>query len=140
MNNRTGFDRVLEVLDARARMLEMMLSREQQQKEHLRSRQLEITRQEQDLATSLQEVAAADPTSFRFRELRLRKLIDDQRRLQPTLAKAAIQRETIKDALKTVLQQRMGVALLAEKQAAQQPVFQSEEEQAQVLFEMSKRL
>lgn len=139
MSSRTGFEKVLEVLDARVRMLEVMLSREQTQKAALRSRQVEITRQEQDLARSLQEVAAAEPTSFRYRELRLRKLIEDQRRLQPTLAKAAIQREAIKGALKTVIQQRMGVALQAEKDADRNPVFQSEDDHAQILFELSKR-
>lgn len=134
-----GLRQVLDVLDARVQKLEAMLAQERRLRADLRARQLEIVSQGDDIAGSMHETSAVDPSAFRYRELRLRKLVEDQRRLQPNLAKAAMQREAVKDALKTALKQRMGVALQLEKLSEQPPVFQTEDEQAQVLFEMSKR-
>ncbi|MGJ8603546.1 MAG: hypothetical protein ACSHXH_05410 [Marivita sp.] len=139
MTSSEGLNKALGVLDARVQALETMLAREMKIKDELRSRQVAILDQENALAATLQENAAIDPTSFRFLELRLRKLSNDQRRLQPVLAKSAMQRHSVQAALKTLMRQRLGLALQIEKQNAQDPVFQTEEERAHVVFEMQKR-
>ena len=139
MTSSEGLKQALGVLDARVQALETMLAREMKIKDELRSRQVAILDQENALAATLQENAAIDPTSFRFLELRLRKLSNDQRRLQPVLAKSAMQRHSVQAALRTLMRQRLGLALQIEKQNAQDPVFQTEEERAHVVFEMQKR-
>jgi CBS-domain-containing membrane protein len=139
MRDDRGFKKVLEVLDARVQKLEALLAKEQRLRADLRERQLEIVSQEHEVAVSIHETSAEDPSAFRYHDLRLRKLVEEQRRLQPTLAKAAMQREAVKDALKTVLKQRMGVALQLEKLSEDASAFQSEDERAAVLFELSKR-
>ncbi len=139
MSGHKSLGKALVILDARAQALELMLADEMKMKVALRAKQVAITDQENDLLASLQEHAATDPASFRFRELRLRKLADDQRRLQPVLAKAAIQRQKVQIALKSILRKRLGLTLQLEKLDAHAPVFHSEEERAHVLFEISKR-
>ncbi|WP_299786496.1 hypothetical protein [uncultured Marivita sp.] len=139
MRETESLRKALGVLEARVQALEVMLTHEMRIKAELRSRQVAITEQEHELSASLQEDAAIDPASFRFRELRLRKLSNDQRRLQPALAKAAMQRRQVEGTLKAMMRQRLGLALQIEKREARLPVFQTEEERAQILFEMKKR-
>lgn len=139
MTGTTSLRKALGVLDARVQALEVVLARELKIRAELRSRQVAISDQEQEIMASLQEDAVADPATFRFHELRLRKLSEDQRRLQPVLAKAALHRRNVEDTLKALMRQRLGLALQIEKHEARPKVFQTEEERAQVLFEMKKR-
>lgn len=92
MKTHDGISKLTEVLDVRIAALESRLAAGVRLKHELRSRQVAITSQAQELAATLQERSTVSPTSFAFEELRLQKLAVDQQRLQPVLAKAAIQR------------------------------------------------
>lgn len=140
MSGEAGLRKALEVLDTRVQALEALLAHELRIKDDLRSRQNAITNQGRALVSCLQEKAATEPTSFRFHELRLRKLVEDQRNLQPTLAKAAIQRQKVQKTLQSLLRQRLGLSLQLDKMTSKKTLFQTEEERLQVLFEMKKRV
>ncbi len=138
MVKNNGISKVLKVLESRFQSLEARLATELVMKQELRSRQVAITEQEQDLGASLQERSAADPAAFRFGELRLHKLMDDQRRLQPVLAKAAIQRGHVQEQLKMALRQKLALSLRLEQLANDAAT--SEDDPLLVQFEMKKRL
>ncbi|MDP4990713.1 MAG: hypothetical protein NWQ37_05850 [Marivita lacus] len=133
-----GISKVLKVLESRVQSLEARLATELVMKQELRSRQVAITEQEQELGASLQERSVADPAAFRFGELRLHKLMDDQRRLQPVLAKAAIQRGHVQEQLKMALRQKLALSLRLEQLANDAAT--SEDDPLLVQFEMKKRL
>lgn len=139
MNDVTGLRQALEVLDARVQAIETLMARELHLRDELRARQTAITHQERALAGSLNEMAASDPASFRFHELRIAKLSEDQRQLQPSLAKAAIQRRNVQDVLRSLLRQRLGLQLQIKKMSETKKVFQTEQERQHLLFEMQKR-
>ncbi|MFA8386132.1 MAG: hypothetical protein ACEPO2_10950 [Pelagibaca sp.] len=138
MANDSGVSKVLQVLAARVQFLEARLAAELVLKQELRSRQVAITDQEHELGASLQERSASQPASFRFGELRLQKLMDDQRRMQPVLAKAAIQRVHVQEQLKVALQQKLALSLRLEQLANDAAT--SEGDPMLVQFEMKKRL
>lgn len=133
-----GISKVLDVLESRVQLLEARLATELVLKQELRLRQVMITEQEQDLGASLQERSAAQPSAFRFGELRLHKLMDDQRRLQPVLAKAAIQRVHVQDQLKLALRQKLALSLRLEQLA--NDAAKPEGDPLLLQFEMKKRL
>jgi hypothetical protein len=139
MSDVAGLRQALEVLDARVQAIEALMARELHLRDELRSRQTAITQQERALASSLNEMAASDPASFRVHELRIKRLSEDQRQLQPSLAKAAIQRQNVQDVLKSLLRQRLGLQIQIEKMSETKKVFQTEQERQHALFEMQKR-
>ena len=138
MDKNNRMSKVLGVLELRVQFLEARLATELVLKQELRLRQVAITDQEQDLGGSLQERSAAQPAAFRFGELRLHKLMDDQRRLQPVLAKAAIQRVNVQEQLKVALRQKLALSLRLEQLANDAAT--SEGDPLLVQFEMKKRL
>lgn len=138
MDKNNRMSKVLGVLELRVQFLEARLATELVLKQELRLRQVAITDQEQDLGDSLQERSAAQPAAFRFGELRLHKLMDDQRRLQPVLAKAAIQRIHVQEQLKVALRQKLALSLRLEQLANDAAT--SEGDPLLVQFEMKKRL
>lgn len=139
MTDLASLRRALDVLDARIKVLELKLKHEMSLKKQLRRNQVMIAQQEQELIGSLHEVATADPRKFAFLDLRLRKLVNDQRELLPVLASAAIDRHNVQDTLKRILQQRLVLSLQIEKLEKRKPIFQTEAERTLVLFELGKR-
>ena len=135
-----GTSKIQEVLDAKVRLLEARYAVEMRIKKELRAKQVAIADQEKELAETLQASSIKQPTSFRFGELRLHKLVQDQRRLQPVLAKAAIQRDRVQDQLKAALRQRLALDLIAAQRTEEvsQPHVTTQE--ALLIFEMMKRL
>ncbi len=133
------YEKTREVLDARVQLLEARLATEMRLKRELRSTQIAISEQGDALAASLQEHAAKQPQAFHFHEAHLHKLAEDQRRLQPLLAKAALQRLLVQDRLKAALRQRLSLALYLDRKASEARSRDGEERAAQVVFEMMKR-
>ena len=139
MTDLASLRRALDVLDARIKVLELKLKHEMSLKKQLRRNQVMIAQQEQELIGSLHEVATADPRKFAFLDLRLRKLVNDQRELLPVLASAAIDRYNVQDTLKRILQQRLVLSLQIENLESRKPSFPTEAERTLVRFELGKR-
>ncbi|MCR9109163.1 hypothetical protein [Marivita sp. XM-24bin2] len=133
------FEKTREVLDARVQLLEARLATELRLKRELRSKQIAITEQGDALSASLQENATKQPHAFHFHEAYLHKLAEDQRRLQPILAQAALQRLHVQDRLKDALRQRLGLTLYLDRKANDARSRDDDENGAQVLFELMKR-
>lgn len=129
---------VLTVLDARIRVLEVRLAHEMRLKDDLRAQQVAIHVQEEELIASLQERSAAAPASFRQGEMRLQKLVMDQRALQPVLARAAIQRADLQEQLRQALRQRLGVTHHLARQPVPDRSDEAETLALRLLFEMRK--
>ncbi len=110
---------VLAVLDARVQLLESRFAAEMRVKEELRSKQITIAEQEQELMMTLQSNSVNQPALFRVGELRLRKLVEDQRRLQTVLAKAALQRSLVHDQLRATLRQRLALTVQIERRSTE---------------------
>lgn len=110
---------VLAVLDARVQLLESRFAAEMRVKEELRSKQITIAEQEQELMMTLQSNSVNQPALFRVGELRLRKLVEDQRRLQTVLAKAALQRSLVHDQFRATLRQRLALTVQIERRSTE---------------------
>lgn len=108
---------VLAVLDARVQLLESRFAAEMRVKEELRSKQITIA--EQELMLTLQSNSVNQPALFRVGELRLRKLVEDQRRLQTVLAKAALQRSLVHDQLRATLRQKLALTVQIERRSTE---------------------
>ena len=119
MTERDQMSRILAVLDERVQLLELRFATEMHIKQRLRAKQLAIAEQEQDLTLTLQSSSVNQPALFRVGELRLRKLVEDQRRLQPVLAKAALQRSLVRDQLSATLKQRLALSLQIERRTTE---------------------
>lgn len=140
MKTHDGISKLTEVLDVRIAALESRLAAGVRLKHELRSRQVAITSQAQELAATLQERSTVSPTSFAFEELRLQKSAVDQQRLQPVLAKAAIQRRGVQDQLRSALRQRLALRMYCERKAEDLAKPQSGASQSQILFELKQRV
>jgi hypothetical protein len=70
----------------------------------------------------------------------LQKLAVDQQRLQPVLAKAAIQRRGVQDQLRSALRQRLALRMYCERKAEDLAKPQSGASQSQILFELKQRV
>ena len=68
---------------------------------------------------TLQSHSVNQPALFRVGELRLRKLVEDQRRLQTVLAKAALQRSLVHDQLRATLRQRLVLTVQIERRSTE---------------------
>lgn len=110
---------VLAVLDARVQLLESRFAAEMRVKEELRSKQIAIAEQEQELMLTLQSNSVNQPALFRVGELRLRKLVEDQRRLQTVLAKAALQRSLVQDQLRATLRHSLALTVQIERRSTE---------------------
>lgn len=130
--------KILRVLDARVLMMQAKMSRELHLKDELRARQLAIVAQEESLISGLAARAVHRPTEFRYGEIRLQKLASDQRRLQPVLAQAALQRARVQDDLKAALRQKLGVEFAQKRRAEIAARSRIGTGAEQVLFEMQK--
>jgi hypothetical protein len=131
--------RVLEVMDARVQLFRSNLASELRLKDELRAQQVAITRQEDTLIACLSEQSVQQPATFKARELRLQKLVEDQLRLQPVLARAAIQRTHTQDQLSAALRQKLAIELGIERRdrdEARSSVYSAGD---QLLFERNKR-
>lgn len=139
MKNHDAMIAISEVLEAQVQILEAKLAIEMLVKKELRSQQVAILKQENDVMESLQETSVSQPELFRFAELRLRKLVDDQNKLQPGLVKAAISRVRVQSELKEVLRKKLSFALFVQRQGEKPPHSATAAQQSLLLFEMKKR-
>jgi hypothetical protein len=139
MKNHDAMIAISEVLEAQVQILEAKLAIEMLVKKELRSQQVAILKQENDVMESLQETSVSQPELFRFAELRLRKLVDDQNKLQPGLVKAAISRVRVQSELKEVLRKKLSFALFVQRQKEKPPHSATAAQQSLLLFEMKKR-
>ena len=113
------FSRVLAVLDAKVGLLESRHAKEMTIRTQLRAKQLAIVEQEDELMLTLQADSVRQPAMFRYGELRLRKLMDDQSSLQTILAKAALQRGDVHEELRAVLRQRLALTAQSQRRSAE---------------------
>lgn len=108
-------------------------------KDRLNRRQQDLLDQEQEMIAALDDHRMLDPLAFRFRDVRLRRVDQIRNRLQPDLAKAAIDALTRKEELVSALRSRVALELTLEemrKKAARSGDRAAEE---LALFELGKR-
>lgn len=138
MTSEQQVEKVLEVLEARVRLYQSRMSTELRVKHDLRAKQLAIVAQENDLLSCLEERSTEAPILFRYSKIRLKKLLDDQRNLQPVLAKAAIQRSLVQDHLTAALRQKLATECQLKRRESDLILPQSRAELEHTLFEMQK--
>ncbi|MCL3881694.1 hypothetical protein [Marivita sp. GX14005] len=139
MKKTAGLTKAQEVLQAQADKLFALRAEQRRMSRALHEREREMTEQARALHDTLHEDAVRDPAMFRFRELRLQKLSRDLRSLKPGMNRAAQQGEAVQAALKGVMRKQLGVSLMIEQLDAEAPVFETEAQRLQTLFEMKKR-
>lgn len=130
--------KLLEVLEARVRLYQSKMSTELRVKHDLRAKQLAIVAQENDLLSCLEERPTEAPILFRYSKITLKKLLDDQRNLQPVLAKAAIQRSLVQDHLTRALRQKLATECQLKRRESDRIRPRSRAELEHTLFEMQK--
>lgn len=132
--------KVMSALDALVLVEQAKLGREIAEQGRLRKVQLGIAADERLAFDRVHSFEQPDAVTHAFRQARVRKLRTMQTELQPDLARAALRRQTIKGALKHLMRQRLAVEARAEFLQAKAATGRCPISEAQVLFEMAKRL
>lgn len=138
MTSERQLEKVLEVLEARVRLYQSRMSFELRVKQDLRAKQLAIVAQENDLLSCLEERFTHASILFRYGKIRLKKLSDDQRNLQPILAKAAIKRSLVQDHLTKALRQKLATECELKQRESDRARPVSRAEFEHILFEMHR--
>lgn len=131
--------RVLQVMDAQVQLFRSNLASELRLKDELRAQQVAITRQKDTLIACLSERSVQQPATFKARELRLQKLVEDQLKLQAVLARAAMQRTHTQDLLSAALRQKLAIEQGIERRDRDEALSSVYSGGDQLLFEMNKR-
>ena len=103
MKGAHGIEKMLRVLETEFDRRQAECTAATEVKTQLRDRQIQLRDYEQELLDVLDQAEVLEPDAFRLRELRLQKLDQMRRDLQPQLARAALEHQSKRDALKKVM-------------------------------------
>lgn len=131
--------KIVKILEMRVQVFQSRMASELRSRDLLRAQQLAIISQEDELVSCLSQRSVEQPMLFRHGEIRLEKLLEDQRRLQPVLARAAIQRTHVQDHLKDALRQKLAMEFALKRREREKSPPASRSSGDHVLFEMQKR-
>jgi hypothetical protein len=103
MKGARGIEKMLRLLETEFDRHQAECAAATELKTQLRDRQIQLWKYEQELLDVLDRAEVLEPDAFRLRELRLQKLDQMRRDLQPHLARAALEYQSKWDALKKVM-------------------------------------
>ncbi|MFP7674692.1 hypothetical protein ACG74X_15185 [Marivita sp. S0852] len=132
--------KILKVVNLQLDRLEAQLIEEKLKKVEIERQYSDVIQQLQFIATSTMEDSAADPAIFRYKQMRLRKLVCDLEDLKPERARSYAATASIENKVKATMRKRLGLQLQISKILAEKPHNDVEMERLTALFHITTRV